>query len=134
MKCVFDENLPKKLCKALDYLEGDRGFSILHITDLFSPSTSDVDWITQLGDEGDCFVVTKDNKIKRNPGEIQAWKESRLSIVFLQDSWFNLPFWDICWKFIKIWPKLKTSIQTSPDRKSILVHIRDKIELLDSNP
>jgi hypothetical protein len=37
MKCVFDENMPIKLCRALNYLEGEHGIQVKHMTELVSP-------------------------------------------------------------------------------------------------
>lgn len=128
MRCVFDENLPIKLCKALNFLEGDHGITVKHMTELVDPSTPDEDWIKIVGKDCLSFVVTKDNKIKTNIAELAAWKESELSIVFLQDSWFNLDFWDICWKFIKIWPEVKRTINRNIQQKTLMIHVQGKVE------
>ena len=32
MKCLFDNNFPPKLAKALNYLEGEDGIEVLHLT------------------------------------------------------------------------------------------------------
>lgn len=131
MRCIFDENLPIKLARTLNYLEGDHGIEVKHMTEIVSPSTSDEEWIKLLGKEDNCFVITKDNKIKINRAELEAWKEANLTIVFLQDSWFHLDFWIICWKFIKVWPSLKESLKKERSRKTILVHIQGKVEVLE---
>ena len=34
MKCVFDENLPIKLSRALGFLEGIHGIEVKHMTEL----------------------------------------------------------------------------------------------------
>lgn len=130
MTCVFDENLPIRLSKTLDYLEGEHGIRVKHITEIVKPSTSDEDWISLLGKDESCFVVTKDNKIKRNPAEVMAWRESGLTIIFLQDSWFDLDFWTMSWRFIKIWPNLKLKIARTYNKKSILVRIKGGFEEL----
>jgi hypothetical protein len=134
MKCVFDENMPEKLAKTLNFLEGEHGIPVLHINQIVKPSTHDEDWIRLLGKEEKCFVITKDNKIKRNPAEIKAWEESNLTIVFLQDSWFNLKFWDICWKFIRLWPDLTESISKAQYQKKVMVHIKGRIEDMEVFP
>jgi predicted nuclease of predicted toxin-antitoxin system len=121
MKCVFDENMPIKLCRALNYLEGEHGIQVKHMTEIVSPSTSDIEWMSILGKDRNCFVITKDSGITRNPVEIMAWKESKLIIVFLKDSWFNLDFWTMTWKFIKIWPILKNKIDRNNARTKRIV-------------
>jgi hypothetical protein len=130
MKCVFDENMPIRLCRALNYLEGNHGIQVQHITELVNPSTPDIEWMRILGKDKNCFVITKDNRIKQNPAEILAWKESNLMVVFLKDSWFDLDFWTLTWKFIKMWPDLKIAINRNNARKSFVIHVKGKIEAL----
>lgn len=134
MKCIFDENMPPKLAQALNFLEGKNGIEVKHMTEIVVPSTSDEDWIRLLGEDSSNFVITKDNRIKKNQAEILAWKESNLTIIFLQDSWFSLDFWDICWKFLKVWPELKKSIIRSSSRKTMLLHIQGRIEEIENKP
>jgi len=114
MKCLFDNNLPPKLAKTLNYLEGKEGITVEHIKEKFPPDMSDIDWIRQLGKEGNWFIITKDNQIRKKPHERNAWKESHIPIVFLQKSWTDRDFWEIAWRLIRHWPKLK----------NILVHNR----------
>jgi predicted nuclease of predicted toxin-antitoxin system len=89
MKCVFDENMPIRLCRALNYLEGEHGIQVKHITEFVSPSTPDIEWMRILGKDKNCFVITKDNRIKQNPAEILAWKESNLIVELVPTpGWF----------------------------------------------
>ena len=112
MTCVFDENLPPKLARALNELEGNNGIEVKHLRDLFPAKTKDIEWIESLSNIEDCFIITKDRNIKRNPHERNAWKESRLQIVFLQKSWNNQKFWDFSWKMIKRWEDIKFNIKS----------------------
>lgn len=127
MTCVFDENLPPKLAKALNILEGKTGIDVFHIRDRFPPKTTDIEWISSLSKIKDCFVITKDRSIKKNLHEYLAWKESNLKIVFLQKSWKNQKLWDIAWKFVKRWNEVKAKIEKAD---SIMLPITGKIEVL----
>jgi len=110
MKCLFDNNMPPKLAKTLKFLEGNDGIVVDHLNEKFLPNTPDIEWITKLAKEGDWFVITKDNQIRKRSNEKKAWQESHIPIVFLTKSWMNYDFWEIAWRFIKHWPKLKEKI------------------------
>jgi predicted nuclease of predicted toxin-antitoxin system len=45
MKCVFDNNLPPKLARALNELEGEQGIEVVHLRDQFPENTDDITWI-----------------------------------------------------------------------------------------
>lgn len=125
MTCIFDENLPPKISKAFNELEGGSGIEVKHIRDLFPPSTKDIEWINELSKIGECFIITKDRNIKRNPHEYLAWQESKLPIVFMQKSWKDQGFWDMSWKLLKRWEEIKSKIING---KSLLLPINGKIE------
>ena len=62
MKCLFDNNMPPKLARTINYLEGDDGITVEHLKDKFPADISDIDWIKKLTNEGDWFVITRDKK------------------------------------------------------------------------
>ena len=130
MKCVFDNNLPPKLARALNELEGEYGIAVVHLRDEFPANTDDITWIKELGKEPECFVITKDRNIKRNPHEKKAWEESGLNIVFLQKSWFNHDLWEISWRMVKRWRELREKVATMKRDQVIVLPITGKIELL----
>lgn len=130
MTCVFDENLPPKLAKALNTLEGKRGIEVFHLRDRFPANTKDIEWINSLSEIDNCFIITKDRNIRRNPHELLAWKESNLKIVFLKKAWDNQSFWNQSWKFIKRWEDIKNKIERVD---SFLLPVSGKIEEIDTN-
>jgi hypothetical protein len=127
MKCLFDNNLPPKLAKALNYLEGDDGITVEHLKEKFPVNTPDTQWIVKLGKEGEWFVITKDNQIRKKPHEIKAWKETHIPIVFLQRSWTNYGFWEQSWRLIKYWQNLKDTIEHNKKAKSFVLTVNGKI-------
>lgn len=133
MKCLFDNCLPKKLSKTLGFLEGDDGIQVMHLSEKFNPETTDIEWIETLSKEGDWFVITRDNQIKKRPHEIRAWSESNLPIVFLQRSWMNFDFWNISWRIIKYWPDIKKRIEYAKKNESISLPINGTIVNINSN-
>lgn len=127
MKCVFDNNLPPKLARAINELEGKHGIETVHLRDIFPANTEDIVWITELSKENECFVITKDRNIRRNPTELEAWKESGLKIVFLQKSWMNHDLWEISWRLIKRWKELTEIVKRMKRSETVLLPITGKI-------
>ena len=125
MTCIFDENLPPKLARALNELEGSNGIKVLHLREMFPPSTKDIEWIKELAIIDNCFIITKDRNIKRNPHEYLAWQESNLSIVFMKKSWKDQKSWNMSWKLIKRWEEIKQKVSFN---KSLLLPVAGKIE------
>ena len=132
MKCLFDNNLPPKLAKTLNYLEGDEGISVIHIKEKFPSDTPDVEWINKLSKEGDWFIITKDNQIRKKSHERKAWQESHIPIVFLQKSWTNHGLWEMAWRFIKYWPELKENILRNRKAESFLLSIKGNISVINN--
>ena len=127
MKCLFDNNMPPKLAKTLNFLEGDEGVTVEHLKDKFPPNTSDIEWLSTLAKEGEWFVITQDNQIRKNSLEKKAWKESKIPIIFLQKSWVNQSLWDMAWRLIKYWPVLKEKITYNRKVESFHLSINGKI-------
>jgi predicted nuclease of predicted toxin-antitoxin system len=130
MKCLFDTHLPLKLAKTLSFLEGDDGIIVEHLNAKFPPDTPDIEWIKKLAKEGDWFVITKDNQIRKKPHERQVWQESHIPIVFLPRTWMNCDFWEIAWRFVKYWPNLKKSINQNKKSESFELTINGKITII----
>ncbi|MCL2609785.1 MAG: hypothetical protein FWD94_07790 [Treponema sp.] len=127
MKCFFDNPLPPLLAKALNTLESAHGIPVVHLKEKFEPSTPDVEWIKKLAEEGGWFVITKDTKIRRNPYEKQVWKESGLSIVFLERTLAEMDFWELSWRMVRYWGLIKESISRGKEGESFSVNINGKI-------
>jgi hypothetical protein len=119
--------MPPKLAKTLSFMEGDDGIPVVHFKEKFPPDTPDIKWIEELTKESDWFVITRDNQIRKRTHERKAWQESHIPIVFLQKSWINHDLWEIAWRLIKYWPKLKQYINQNRTNESFLLTINGKI-------
>jgi predicted nuclease of predicted toxin-antitoxin system len=128
MKCLFDNNMPPKLAKTLGFLEGEDGIPVEHLKEKFPPETPDVDWIKKLSKEGDWFIITRDNQIKKRPHERKAWLESNIPIVFLEKSWIKIGFWGMAWRLIKCWPDLTERITHLRKNESLALTINGTIK------
>jgi predicted nuclease of predicted toxin-antitoxin system len=127
MKCLFDNNMPPKLAKTLNFLEGDEGITVEHLKEMFPPDTPDIEWIKKLAKEGKWFIITQDNQIRKRTHEKKAWQESHISIIFLQKSWIRLNLWEMAWRLIKYWPELKEALARSRKNESFQLSINGKI-------
>lgn len=121
MRCFFDHQMSPKLARALSSLEGNKGIVVEHLRDKFYPSTTDLEWIKKLAEEGDWFAITKDNQIRNNPYEKKVWQESNLPIVFLNNSWKKYKLWDIAWRLVKYWPKIREAVSLSGNKESFVL-------------
>jgi len=130
MKCLFDNNMPPKLAKTLSFLEGDDGITVEHLKEKFPPDTPDVEWIEKLSKEGEWFIITRDNQIRKKSHEIKAWQESHIPIVFLQKSWINRNLWEMAWRLIKYWPELKESVNRNRKNESFQLTINGTITVI----
>jgi predicted nuclease of predicted toxin-antitoxin system len=128
MKCIFDNNLPPRLARALNELEGPHGIEVVHLREILPENTDDITWMKHFSKESDCFVITKDRNIRKNPHEVKAWQESGLRIVFLQKSWFNHELWEISWRMIKRWQDLIKAVKRMKRNQTIILPLTGKIE------
>ena len=127
MKCLFDNNMPPKLAKTLNFLEGDDGITVEHLKEKFLPNTPDIEWITKLSKESKWFIITQDNQIRKRSLEKKAWQESHIPIIFLQKSWIKLNLWEMAWRLIKYWPELKETVTRNRKNESFQLTINGKV-------
>ena len=122
MRCLFDNQMSPRLARAINEMEGKNAIAVKHLREKFEPSISDVEWMQRLAEEGDWFVVTKDNKIRERAYEMEIWEKSNLPIVFLpNDPWMKYKLWDTAWRLIKYWPALKEKITDNKNNKSFIL-------------
>jgi hypothetical protein len=82
VKILVDENLPPALAKALAAIfKGQH--EVIHLRERFGAGVSDVEWITELNQEGQWVVISGDRRITRNRAEYNAFRTSRLIGFFL---------------------------------------------------
>nr|WP_239056750.1 hypothetical protein [Wenzhouxiangella limi] len=99
----IDANLPPALAFALDKLTQPEGHSVSHLTQRFSRSTPDHEWISALATEGEWIVITQD-RFKKNDLEKKVFRESGLTAFFLMKGWSSLTYWEKSWKLVRWWP------------------------------
>lgn len=122
MKLLLDNNLPPALAHALSALCEPEN-EVVALRDKSPENVEDVDYFGALKSEGNWAVVSGDRKITRVPHERAAWRESGLTVFFLERGWSKLRYWDICWRLVRWWPTILVHAQTTEAGISYLVPI-----------
>lgn len=104
MKFFLDNNLSPKLAHAL-HLMVQPEHEVVHLRDRFPADTKDPDWMRALAGEPELVIVTADVRIRRNPHEVEAWREAGHTTFFLKPGWTHLPFWEQASKLTKCFPE-----------------------------
>jgi hypothetical protein len=91
VKLFLDNCLATRHARALHAIIEPDGHSVTHLRDRFAADTPDVDWLKQLGKEGDWIIISGDVRIARSAHERAAWHVSGLTVFFLKPGWTNIP-------------------------------------------
>jgi hypothetical protein len=124
VKFIFDNNLAPKLAHELNASVSPDN-EVLHFRDRFDPNTEDSVWMGKLG--GDVVIVTGDVRVGKNPHEVQAWKESGHTILFLKSGWAELPFKEQLRNFNKCLPELAKAATEAQPGACFVVTTKGKI-------
>ncbi|HVU34914.1 MAG TPA: hypothetical protein VHE61_15885 [Opitutaceae bacterium] len=127
MKLFFDNNLSPRLARSLDELVKPE-HRVVHLKELFPPSTPDEVWMSELSRQDDWVIVSGDLQIRKNPHEIRAWAAAGPTTFFLKKGWIALPFWDQAWKFAKVFPALLAAAATAPRGSAFFITPNSKVE------
>jgi hypothetical protein len=96
MTFFFDNNLGQFLVKGL------KGFGedVVHLTRYFQADTSDEVWLEFIGKKG-MFLITRDQKIRKRPIELEALKRYKVGAFFLGGK--TMGRWDQIKQIIRAW-------------------------------
>ena len=100
MRFFIDENLSPQLAKGMSGF----GEDAIHLTEVFSQGTEDVDWLRYVGQNG-LFLVTRDERVRWNPAELQALKIHDVGAFFLGGK--NRSRCDLIQQLVRNWPRMK---------------------------
>lgn len=107
MKFFFDNNMSPHLAHAIRELckaDGDVR-EVLHLKDRFPPNISDVEWITDLAQDGGWVIVSQDS-LRKNDLERAALRSCGLVVFALQPQWAQQPHWNKAQNLVRWWPAL----------------------------
>ena len=78
MKFFIDNNLGEQLAKGLQGF----GEDVIHLKDIFSEDVADTEWLRYIGNNN-IFLITRDQRIRWRPAELQALYENNVGAFFL---------------------------------------------------
>lgn len=100
MKFLIDENLSRKLA------DGMKGFgeNVIHLTEVYPCGTEDEVWLQYVG-ENNLVVITRDEKIRWRPAELNTFKSKKVGAFFLAGK--NVSGWRLVQQLVRNWPRIK---------------------------
>ena len=107
-----DENFAINGVRVLDAF--DRVNEIRHLTDSMNPGTPDEEWLVAIASlEPKPIVLSGDGRILRNKAQRKVLRSSGLTFVHLSSGWTNLPWDEMAWKLVKVWPAIVRNVDES---------------------
>ena len=122
LKYFFDNCITPALARGMRELCVDRGHHVDYLRNLFDESTTDVEWLSRLGTEGNWIIISADVRItRRNSPERAAWRESGLTAFFFNQHFPEDGFWNQVQTVVKRWPDIQAQARRTPRGKGFLV-------------
>ena len=96
----IDNNLSRYLA------DGMRGFKedVTHLLDHFAQNVQDVTWLQAIA-QNDWLLITRDERIRKNPAELNALKSYQIGAFFLGGK--NRSRCDLIQQLVRNWPRIK---------------------------
>lgn len=86
VKVLFDHNMPPAIARALHEIIQVDGHSSFALRDKFSPRITDIDYFTELGNDGNWIVISKDTNNAKRRAERDAIMRSGVLAFYLRPS------------------------------------------------
>src|SRR5881296_2941026 len=90
MRFFLDSWFAPRQARALNELVHPE-HSFEHLHDKFSPDSKVEDWVAAIKNESRWIVVSGDHHAPRNAHECRAWRETGLTVFFLNKDWMSVP-------------------------------------------
>ena len=87
------------------------GEPVDHLQDHFPQDAPDTEWLEYIGQEG-FFLITRDDRIRRNPLEMNALKNHSVGAFFLGGK--NRGRWDLVQQLIRNWEQMVEVAKKTP--------------------
>ncbi len=100
MKFFVDNNLSTKLASGMK----EFGENVEHLQDHFSSDAPDTEWLEYIG-SNEFFLITRDDRILKNPAELSALRSGRVGAFFLGGK--NRSRCELIQQLVRNWPKIK---------------------------
>lgn len=103
----FDNNLSHHLAEGMKAFLEDA----VHLQDEFPKNAEDADWLPTIGKRG-WILVTRDERIRKNPAEIKAYRKHRVGAFFLGGK--NRSRCELIRQLVRNWPRMKELSAKTP--------------------
>ena len=100
MKFFFDNNLSETLPRGLKAF----GEDAMHLKEKFPQDAPDKEWLKYVGENG-IFLVTRDDRVRNRPNELQAFKQNAVGAFFLGGK--NRNKCELIQQVVRNWPRMK---------------------------
>ena len=80
-----------------------------------------------LAGESNWVILSGDVAIRRNPHEVEAWRQAGHVIFFLKPGWTHVPFWTQVEKLAKRFVQIEQLARTSKPGDSFMVGVSGEI-------
>jgi len=113
MIIYFDENMPKHLARGFNIIQSYEGLktgqniTVSVLGEKFDFGSKDVDWIPQVGKEGNC-VITQDVNISKRKDERELYQKYGVGMFFLKGTSKKkgLSIWEMTQALAKNWSEI----------------------------
>lgn len=112
--------------RALAVLAEVQRHDLHHLREFFHADTKDVDWIRELGTDGEWIIISGDPRITRSKAERAAWQESGLTAFFFADDWGTRGFWKQAEAIVHWWPIVVLEADRCAKGSGYLVPVKAK--------
>jgi len=102
---LIDNNLPPAIARALHELCKAEDHAVVPLRDKFQANARDVQWITELSNEGGWAVVSQD-RFSKGDVERQAFRECGLPVFCLAKQWGQMTYWSKAENLVRWWPAI----------------------------
>jgi len=122
-----DNNIAPRLARGFnEFVRGEHEF--VHLRDRFQADAPDVKWMRDLAAESNWVILSGDVAIRKNPHEVEAWKQAGHVIFFLKPGWTNIPFWIQVEKLAQRFEEIEKLARRAKPGDSFMVGVRGEIE------
>ena len=100
MRFFIDTNLSEHLANGMKAF----GEEVIHLKEIFPEDTSDSQWLQYIG-KNHYFLITRDERIRRNPIEVFSMRKYNVGAFFLGGK--NRTRCELIQQLVRNWPRIK---------------------------
>jgi hypothetical protein len=126
MRFLLDSWFAPRQARALNELVRPE-HSFEHVHDKFSPDSKAEDWVTAIKNDSGWVLVSGDPHAPRSAHECRAWRETGLTVFFLNEDWMIIAPFQQHTKLLLLLNKIGARAEQAPGC-GFTVSLRGKIQ------